>query len=272
MNYSEKEELGINTRSANKGNQSIHRCFDILESLMKSTKPKMITQMADDLGMSPSALHPLLKTMIERGYVIHLGAKQGYVLGPSLSHLCLGLAKEQQLLSISKSIVEEMWEHSDNETVYFGFFRRFSVEHLFTKRSTRQLGLRETEITTDRLHASSMGKILLSYLPQKDWLAWKKRSSPLDRFTPFTITSYDFLEKELLSIRQNKYAVNDQESEEGVFTVAVPVFNYLGHAIASLAVGMPLARYNEHKRNDSIEQLKIHAAKISRQLGSHNAC
>ncbi|WP_205856356.1 IclR family transcriptional regulator [Phytoactinopolyspora endophytica] len=74
-------------------------------------------------------------------------------------------------------------------------------------------------------HATGVGKLLLSFdLPTdqalRDWV----RAGGLPRRTTNTITTCDAFVDELARIRAQGYAVDDQENEDGVACVAVPVW------------------------------------------------
>ncbi len=46
---------------------------------------------------------------------------------------------------------------------------------------------------------------------------------------------------ELALIRDQGYAINDQELELGLRSIAVPVFNHRGSVVAALNIGAPVA-------------------------------
>jgi DNA-binding IclR family transcriptional regulator len=91
------------------------------------------------------------------------------------------------------------------------------------------------------MHATGVGKLhLLNYTDEQLETLGKKRS--FARFTPRTITELPALKKELEHIRQQGYAVDDEECEAGVRCLAVPVRDYTGMVMAALSVSAPVAR------------------------------
>lgn len=249
------------------GNQSIHRSFDILEMLVDRGKPITIKEIAVELEMSISAVHSLLKAMVARGYVAHLAPRQGYIPGPSLSNLSMKLSREQQLLALVKPVVDQLNRDCDDETSYLGYFQDLSVQHLYTKISSRLLSVGRTQINRQKLHMASMGKVLLAHLSPKEYAAWRADTPRLTRGTVHSITDFERLVKELAGIRESGYAINDQESEEGAYTIAVPIFNHVGRAVASIAIGMPVIRFSEEKKERYIRQLRQHSVAVSSSLG-----
>jgi IclR family pca regulon transcriptional regulator len=71
-------------------------------------------------------------------------------------------------------------------------------------------------------HATAMGHALLAFLPPPAQAALLA-ALPLPRFTPHTITSATVLKQRLDLVARRGYAINDQELEEGLRSLAVPV-------------------------------------------------
>ena len=74
------------------------------------------------------------------------------------------------------------------------------------------------------LHATSSGKVLLAALAADERDTILKRTG-LPARTPNTITNRAELEKQLLDISRQGYAIVQGEFEIGLTAVAVPIFN-----------------------------------------------
>ena len=85
--------------------------------------------------------------------------------------------------------------------------------------------------------STSMGRVLLSHQPEEKLNDMLARITMI-RYTPQTISSVAKLRTELKTIRQQGYALNDQELEMGLRSLAVPLFNPQGHVEAALNVGV----------------------------------
>jgi IclR family pca regulon transcriptional regulator len=82
-------------------------------------------------------------------------------------------------------------------------------------------------------YCTSMGRVLLAYLPQDQLDAYFARVK-LTSFTPRTIVSPDKLRLALRNVRRNGYALCDQEFEIGLRSLAVPVYAPNGRAVATV--------------------------------------
>ena len=90
-------------------------------------------------------------------------------------------------------------------------------------------------------YCTSMGRILLAHLPSGQLDRYFQRVT-LQRRTSRTITSETKLRKVLQAVRIQGFAVVDQELEEGLRSVAVPVRAGGGEVVAALNIGAQALR------------------------------
>lgn len=90
-------------------------------------------------------------------------------------------------------------------------------------------------------YCTSMGRVLLAELGSDALDAYLSRTK-LIQYTQRTIVSHEGLRSTLESVRNNGYALVDQELEIGLRSIAVPIYGSEGRAIAALNVGVQAAR------------------------------
>jgi IclR family transcriptional regulator, pca regulon regulatory protein len=74
--------------------------------------------------------------------------------------------------------------------------------------------------------------------------------------TPKTVTDVDALMAEFARIREQNYAIIDEEIEVGIRSVAVPVYNKRGEVVAALNVGAQTSRVSvEDLKNEFLPRL-----------------
>lgn len=110
------------------------------------------------------------------------------------------------------------------------------------------------------LHASAMGKILLADLSDDQVITLLP--NVLEPYLPGTITSRDELLNELKEIRDLDYATLDNEFEEGLFAIAVPVRDRSGHLIGIFAVSGLDQRMKSRQTNVYVDKMKDAAARL----------
>jgi IclR family pca regulon transcriptional regulator len=120
-------------------------------------------------------------------------------------------------------------------------------------------------------YATSMGRVLLAAQPDR-WLDEYLASVSLQHLTGHTIATVSALRQELRKIRSNGWALVDQELEEGVRSLAVPVRDTGGTVIAALNVATHAGRRSlDSIVSDLLGPLRSTAGQIERDLASARA-
>lgn len=117
------------------------------------------------------------------------------------------------------------------------------------------------------LHAGASSKVLLAWLGE-DELKALVDSVGLPRLAPNTIDDSADLTLELKGIRENGHAFSQEETNEGGWGIAVPVFDDDGTVIAGLGLAAPLSRYSDSIRDHALELLVRASAELGQALGA----
>jgi len=136
------------------------------------------------------------------------------------------------------------------------------IDHVESTKSVRHsisVGNREPVFCT------GTGKVLLAWCDDQQQKDIISRIS-FARFTPSTITDKKALQKELSQVSQQGYAVDSEERFVGSRSVAAPVVDSTGQAIAGLSITAPAFRISEEELISWRDSLVAAAAEISRRL------
>lgn len=116
-------------------------------------------------------------------------------------------------------------------------------------------------------YATSMGRVLLASLPPAELDEYLSRVKLL-ALTSRTVTDADTLRSRLDDVREQGWALVDQELEEGVRSVAAPVCDARGHVVGAVNVSGHAARTTlDHLRREFLPALLETADAITRGLG-----
>jgi DNA-binding IclR family transcriptional regulator len=86
--------------------------------------------------------------------------------------------------------------------------------------------------------------------------------------TPRTITTSKRLLKELRTIRERGYGLDEEEREKGVCCVAAPIRNHNGEVVAAISVAGPVQRMPKELTDSTVAAAVVNAAAaISIDLG-----
>jgi DNA-binding IclR family transcriptional regulator len=116
------------------------------------------------------------------------------------------------------------------------------------------------------LHSTAVGKLFAAYVPE---LQRRVLSRPLQRSTAHTITDPAELTRELDKIREEGFAVSQEESFDGICGMAVPVYDDAGQLLAAIHVSALAAGLTEARVKTVIEEATTVARLIELDLGVH---
>ncbi|GAB1485845.1 hypothetical protein MASR2M79_08920 [Aminivibrio sp.] len=131
------------------------------------------------------------------------------------------------------------------------------VESLLTMRCVMRVGDRAP------LWAGAGGKVLLAFLGED---AIKREIEKAHKITETTIYSPEALRKNLGEIRIHGYALSWGEREEGILSIAVPIFNRRGDILFAFSLAGPATRFTEEVAMELIPEIQDICRGITRQL------
>jgi len=160
--------------------------------------------------------------------------------------------------------MEDLYEVT-RENVHLGVL--VGDEVLYIERIT---GRRAVPVQSRRagrlpLHATGVGKVLLAYSDEA--VVDRVLSVGLERFTPHTLVEPDTLRREPAQIRRDGVAYASEEMSVGTLSVAAPLLDGHGHAIAALSLVMRSHRADLRRLGPAVQTAARAAARELRALG-----
>lgn len=249
--------------------QSLERGLAILGCFTPSRPVLGIADIADDLGMSRSTTHRYVITLVALGY-LEQGASRKYRLGLRVTDLGMSALNSTGLREHSHAYLEELRQRT-SYTASLGVLDGAETLIVDRARSFRRgrNGAEPDLPSGSRVpsYASAIGKLLLAQLPeaeQRDALAQIK----LAKLGPNTVTSKKALREELEQIRDEGFAVGDEELAEGHYAIAAPVRNEAREVVAAVSLSAPKSLISLEEMVDALAPHTIATAdRISARLG-----
>lgn len=217
---------------------SLARGLAVVRAFSDSRKPQTIAQISNKTGIPRAAVRRCLYTLQQLGYVdaeLNNFSLRPKVLTLGYSYLSstpLTVSAQPCLNAISR----ELNESSSLAVLDEG-------EILYVARAATSRVMSVALNTGSRLPAycTSLGRVMLAHLPPAELDAYFEKAR-LRAMTERTVTDEARLREILLGVRQAGYAVNDEELEVGLRSIAVPVRGASGQVLAALNVGAQAAR------------------------------
>jgi DNA-binding IclR family transcriptional regulator len=248
-----------------KKNQSLRNALQILEGMTRIPTPARLQDIAQSLKMPQSTLLRFLNTFIDYGYVNQDQDTSCYYLTLKLAEIGSRVRDSFPFQNSLAKYVKQV-AHQFNESASLCIEHDMQMVYVVTQDSSRMLQTLHRIGRIAPMHATGVGKLhLLNYSDVQLKKLEEKFGFPV--FTSHTITCLDSLKKELAQVRKQGYALDNEECEEGVRCIAVPVWNFSGEVAAGISLSAPVTRLDKDRTEQIIRYLKEVGAEASRELG-----
>ncbi len=249
-----------------KSNQSVEKVLQIIECLAKNGEPMRLNDLSQRIGMPDSTVLRILNTLVQKGYAYQEENTHRYGLTLRISSIGQMVSSTLHIRDIVKPYLKRLSVLS-GESACLTIEEGMEVIYIDVEdgvdgmlKIMQRIGKRAP------LHATGVGKIFLTQYSQEQMqrLLTEKGLVPL---TAHTLTTVEALTAEVQKIREQGYAIDDEECELGARCVAAPLYSYDNKIIAAISITGPSLRIDDGKL-DQLRQLVIETAQtVSLQLG-----
>jgi DNA-binding IclR family transcriptional regulator len=245
---------------------TVERAADILMHFASSPSPDLgVTEIAEELGLSKAAVHRVLASLRSRGLVDLDERTRRYSLGLSAMKLGLTYLERIDIRRIARPYLQELSDRTSETatlSIPVGDRHRIYVDQVTP---TREVIMTVTLGEPYPLHAGASSRALLAFMPEERIEAYIN-SGPLESLTARTIIDPQRLREDLEMVRKQGWAQSTGERKNGAASVAAPVRNHEGYAVAVVSVCGPMERFQTEI--DDCREALLHTARVlSRRYG-----
>ena len=244
----------------------LHKVFSILETVVAGQdRGVTFSEIVTTLGLPKSSVHRILKDLAELGYLNfnpetkrYFGTLRLAALGAEvMSNFHLRDHIRPHLLDLHRET-----DYTTNMGIMDGMLGVF-----VDKIESRDFGIKLfSEIgKTFPLHCTALGKAMLAF--SGDNLVTKLFEGPLESLTEKTITNEKVFRRELALIRDQGFAVDNEEITRGIMCTAAPVFGFNGEVVCAISITFPAYINADRGIDQETTTIKRYAAVISGSLG-----
>ena len=217
---------------------SLEKGLKVLEAIVRHGQ-LTVTEAAKRLGLNRASSHRFITTLRDLGYV-RRNPRGDYEATFKLLELGMAQADKFEIRRMAKPVMRDLAAEFD-QTVNLGILDHGMVVYLDKVESRELLRMDSGVGTTTPPHAPALGKAMAALLPAKD-LADLIARTKFEAMTPNTITSAEAFEREMAAIREQGYAVDNEELSVHLYCVAAPIFDLNGHPSYAMSVSGPASR------------------------------
>ena len=239
--------------------------LDVIEHINDDSKVYRASEVARALGVNRTRVFRILKTLEARGYVNFDPDTQGYKLGVKFLHIGANVRERLDLRREAETILVEL-SRVTGDSAHLLILRGHRAVTIDRRQGENRLQVASPIGQSLPLYVGASPKILLAYLPEEE----RERvlqGIELEHFTDNTIADLNELRECINTIRQQGYAVDEEDYEHGVFAIGAPVFDHTGSVIAGITITTPGARYSMERKKELIDLVVKAGQKLSEKLG-----
>lgn len=238
--------------------QAVDRALRIL-TVLQGGRRMSLGEIASAIGLAPSTVHGLVRTLLAHGMVQQEPDSGRYRLGPATLRLGNVYLESLELRSRVTVWAESLARRTGCavRTAVLLFDEVVVVAHEPRPDGTRQMP--EVGIVIPA-HASALGKAMLAF--QTGYRA----DAPLRSMTGETVTDPAVLAEQLEQVRTTGLATEVEEAVLGECSSAAAVFNATGEVAGAIGLVVPAGRWP--LTAEAVDALRDTARVVSRELGS----
>jgi DNA-binding IclR family transcriptional regulator len=245
--------------------QSLERGLTALEMAVEGGVRS--SEVAEVLETDRSTAYRLLYTLMVKGYLLQDPATREFV--PNVTKFFQLHSKVATLLDwteVAAGFLNTLRDQS-GEAANLGVLQGNQVVYVAHKPGQAALSVNFALGTSRPLHCSALGKVLLAQQPASE-IETLLADYLFIANTAKTITDAHTFKQHLLTVQSCGYAIDDEETFDGVRCIAAPIFDHRKQAIAAVGISGPSTRVTI-ERLPKLTYLVINiAGQISAALGA----
>jgi DNA-binding IclR family transcriptional regulator len=235
----EKSNGSANGALMSSTSTTVTKAIHIVEILAsKADGGISLSDLSSLINMPKSSTHRYLGTLQDLGLAERKDGDR-YFLGTKVIEIAGAFLAKSDLRNESQAVMNELAEMS-GETVHMAVPSAKEVVYIAKIESARALGMSAHVGTRLPMYCTSLGKAILAFSDPD--LIDSVLMDDLKARTAHTKTSPRALRGELVSIRSQGFALDNEENEPGIRCVGAPVLDYSGKAIGAISISGPCDR------------------------------
>ncbi|MET1122741.1 IclR family transcriptional regulator [Priestia megaterium] len=244
--------------------QSVDRALAIL-GIVSQHNQIGITDICKALDLNKTTVYRLLSTLMNNGYIEQVKGSNKYRCTFKLFEMGNKRIQDLDLLEEAKPALEKLADLT-KETVHLVVEEGTEIVYIHKVESTNTIRMHTWVGKKNPMYRTAVGKAILAFSDKEKAIdIWNK--SEIVQNTPYTITNInDFLEQ-LVLVRKNGYAIDNEETEIGIRCVAAPILDFSKNVIGALSISIPTIRFPENEIEIYGNHVKKCSEVISKKLG-----
>lgn len=212
--------------------QSFARGLSVIRAFNASRPAQTLTEIAQASGLTRAGARRILLTLVGLGYVQADGRL--FRLTPKILDLGFAYLTSMPFWNVAEPIMEGLSQEV-HESCSVSVLDGVEIVYVLRVPARKIMTINLSIGSRLPAYCSSMGRVLLAGLNEEE-LDRTLRASDLRQRTVRTVTDIEKLKAIIAQVRQQGWAQNDQELEEGLVSLSAPIRNRSGQVIAAMNI------------------------------------
>lgn len=245
--------------------QSVKRALDIINCFDSLHTQLSLTEISEKLDLNISTVYGIINTLSAYSYIEKNPNNGKYRLGLEFLLKANLVSQSLDLKEIGHPYLTEL-TRKHHETSHLYVYQQEQIFCVDKVESPNNYFIVSSRAGSKLpMHASASGKVFLAHMSEPE-LNNYFQNHKLTRLTDKTITDKKKLTACLQDIRTKGYGIEDEEIEEGAYSIAAPVKDAAGQTVGTVSVIGSLARIKDNEEA-IVGDLMEAARSISSQFG-----
>ena len=200
---------------------SVEKSLQVIDLLSQTPQGLSLSEISSMMGLPRSSVHHILSTFLPRDYVAQDPETKKYSLGFKFLSISSAILNNLDIRKTAFGHLRNLHQEC-SETVNLYLLRDGRITLIDKIQKVGGLSLDTYVGFSTEPHSAASGKVLLAGLPRSE-IQRMYGARALGNYGPHTITGVDQLLAELDKVREQGYAIDNEEHYEGVRCVAAPI-------------------------------------------------
>ncbi|NLH79916.1 MAG: IclR family transcriptional regulator, partial [Phyllobacteriaceae bacterium] len=222
--------------------QSVAKAFAVLKVFQPALDELTISEIAARADLDRGTAFRLVHTLRDLGYVASVPGNKRFRLTLKCLELGYTALAHADLKTLSRPLLTELVAEICDAA---SLGRLDGTDVVYVERIQSDLGPRRVDRRSGSrtgIYAAALGQVILAFEPVETQRAILERTD-LVKLSERTVTDIDLLLTRLAGIRERGWALSDGENAYGLRTVAAPIFDAEGRAVAGVSATVRSERF-----------------------------
>ena len=259
-----RPKRGSSARGRRARLSSVATAMRLLKAFSEDEVEIGISALARRLSLAKSTVHRLAVTLVSEGMLEQDRENGKYRLGIALFRLGALVRRRMNVSNEARPHLFDLRE-TINESVHLAILDETEIMYVYNLEGTHAIRMRSDIGVRKPAYCTAEGQAILAFAP--DEIVGRVIEAGLAPRTPKTITSAERFIKALAAIRQRGCAVEDEESEIGMVSIAAPIRDDAGDVVAAVGIAGPVTRLSRKSIAAFMPHVIATADQVSARLG-----